>query len=263
MAHMLGHMPLQLSDSDKLDGLNWIWWSNNIRTMAQMRGVHGYLDRTIMRPSTPTTESKEGTPIVETPWNSKKPTVDEWETRDAWTKTLLTFNIKDAAGLGIDTTGTAASIWKSAKDNYEITSEMTKINAEQELRTIKYNDNNNFLAHMSIMCNKLAQVCAMGVIISDASFKTILLNSLPKSWNPAVASLYNNMPLSEAIQQLNVWWLRTKDDHAKPPLRPIMALQTSTYIPKDRKILICTNPNCNCREHTVDVCYWPGGRKEG
>jgi len=231
--------------------------------MAQMRGVRGYLDGTITRPNTPTAEPKDGTAIAETSWNSKKPSLDEWETRDTWTKTLLTFNIKDADGLGIDTTGTAASIWKSAKDNYETYSEMTRINADNELRTLKFADDDDFPTHLSIMRNKLSQVRAMGIVISDTSFKTILLNSLPKSWNPAVASLYNNMPLSEAIQQLNVWWLCTKDNRPKSSSRSVMALQTNTYIKKDRGLLVCTNPNCNRHGHTIDVCYWPGGGKEG
>jgi len=82
--------------------------------------------------------------------------LDEWETRDAWTKTLLTFNIKDTDGLGIDTTGIAASIWKSAKDNYETYLEMTRIDADNELRTLKFTDNDNFSTHLSIICNKLS-----------------------------------------------------------------------------------------------------------
>jgi len=201
--------------------------------MAQMRGVCEYLNRIITRPNTPTAEPKDGTAITETSWNSKKPSLDKWETQDAWTKTLLTFNIKDANGLGIDTTGMAASIWKSAKDNYETYSEMTRINTDNGLRTLKFADDNDFSTHLSIIRNKLSQVHTMGIVISNTSFKTILLNSLPKSWNPAVASLYNNMPLSEAIQQLNVWWLYTKNNCPKSSSCSVMVLQTNTYIKKD------------------------------
>jgi len=92
-----------------------------------------------------------------------------------------------------------------AKDNCEITSEVTKINAQEELRTIKYTDDNDFPIHLSIMCSKLSQVRTMGTTISDNTFKVILLNSLPKTWKPAVVPLYNNTSLTEAIQQLNVW----------------------------------------------------------
>jgi len=34
----------------------------------------------------------------------------------------------------------AASIWKSAKDNYETYSEMTRINTNNKLRTLKFAD---------------------------------------------------------------------------------------------------------------------------
>ena len=78
--------------------------------MAQMRGVRRYLDGSIPMPSTPTIQPKDGSTIPETPWNSTTSSLDEWETRDAWTKILLTINIKDVDSLGTDTTGTAASI---------------------------------------------------------------------------------------------------------------------------------------------------------
>jgi len=148
--------------------------------MVQIKEVHGYLNGTITRPSTPTTKSEKMITVAETLWNSKKPFLDEWETWDAWTKTLLTFNIKDPNGLGINTTGMSASIWKSAKDNYKTHSEMTRINVDNELKTLKYTDNDDFLTYLSIMYNKLSQVCAMEILILDTSFKTILLNSLPK-----------------------------------------------------------------------------------
>ena len=93
----------------------------------------------------------EKTTVAETSWNSKNPSLDEWETWDIWTKILLTFNIKDTDGPGIDTTGTLASIWKSAKDNYEMYSEMTRINTDNELRILKYTDDDNFPTHLSIM----------------------------------------------------------------------------------------------------------------
>jgi len=60
-------------------------------------------------------------------------------------------------------------------------SEITRINIDNKLRTLKYADNDDFPTHLSIMHNKLSQVCAMGIVISNTSFKTILLNSLLKS----------------------------------------------------------------------------------
>jgi len=59
-------MPLQLNESDKFNELNWIRWSNTIRTIAQMRGVCEYLNGIITRPNTLTAEPKDGTAITET-----------------------------------------------------------------------------------------------------------------------------------------------------------------------------------------------------
>jgi len=58
MAHTLELILLQLNELDKFNRSNWIQQSNTRRTIAQMRGVHGYLDRIITKPSIPTTEPK-------------------------------------------------------------------------------------------------------------------------------------------------------------------------------------------------------------
>ena len=42
-----------------------------------------------------------------------------------------------------------------------------------------------------------------------------------------------------------------------------MALYTTTPKQRTNSQLICTNPNCKRRGHTIEVCYWPGGEKEG
>jgi len=58
------------------------------------------------------------------------------------------------------------------------------------------------------MQNKLSQVRALGTDITNKNFKTILLNFLPSSWDPVVAFLYKDIPISKTISQLQVWWLK-------------------------------------------------------
>ena len=85
---------------------------------------------------------------------------------------------------------------------------MARQNAEQELRNLTFSEGDDFQTHVTIMRNKLSQARALGANITDKNFKTILLNSLPGSWDPVVASLYKDIPVSETISQLQVWWLR-------------------------------------------------------
>jgi len=81
---------------------------------------------------------------------------------------------------------------------------MTRQNIEQELHNLTFSDENDFQNHVTIMQNKLSQVRALDVDITNKNFKTILLNSLPSFWDPVVVSLYKNIPISKTISQLQV-----------------------------------------------------------
>jgi len=67
---------------------------------------------------------------------------------------LLIYNTKNLVGLGINMDGTAAEAWKSYKEGYEVASDMARQNAEQELRSIVFSDNDNFPAFITTMRNK-------------------------------------------------------------------------------------------------------------
>jgi len=81
---------------------------------------------------------------------------------------------------------------------------MARQNIEQELRNLIFSNGDDFQNHITIMQNKLSQAKALGTDITDKNFKTILLNSLPSSWDPVVASLYKDIPISKTISQLQV-----------------------------------------------------------
>jgi len=164
------------NDTDKFDGTNWPTWSNNILSIALLKGITGYLDSTTTKPAITTS-----IPTTETPWNSPNPSGDEWDARNAWTKILITFNTKNPVGLGININGTAAEAWKIYKDSYETTSDMARQNIEQELCNLTFSDGDDFQNHVTIMRNKPSQARALGADITDKNFKTILLNSFSSS----------------------------------------------------------------------------------
>jgi len=92
------------SDADKFDGTNLSLWRRLIHTAATSQGVFGYLDGTIL---CPTSLPDPKTPIPKTTWDLESPTLKKWRLHDAWTLGLLIFNTKNPAGLGINIDGTA------------------------------------------------------------------------------------------------------------------------------------------------------------
>jgi len=100
----------------------------------------------------------------------------------------------------------------------------------------------------------------MGGSISDASFHTIILGSLPASWDAIVATLYTTTSSVDALIQLDAHWSRISS-HDRKRLNSSTsptALQAST----SRRI-VYENKNCQRPGHSIEDCYWVGGGKQG
>ncbi|KAF7782993.1 hypothetical protein Agabi119p4_2369 [Agaricus bisporus var. burnettii] len=217
-------------------------------------------------PTTATTTTTSTSP--ETPWESTTPSTAEWRVRNAWTMGLLIYNTIDPIGLGISISGTAAEAWKSYLDTYEVASEIATLNAEMELRNMKYTDGQDFTEFISRLRTKWSNANALGAKIDDKGFRTIILSALPRSWDSIVATLYTTQTSREAISQLLTHWARISRDRVTTS-QTTSALQTTTQSNnRDRQRnqnsqLVCTNQNCSRRGHTIEFCYWPGGGKAG
>jgi len=111
--------PPVFSEDKKFNGDNFYAFRTLVLTAARARGVIGYLDGTIQKPTKtplPTTIPIESagsttdttTPRTATEWYSKTPSPEEWEVQDAWALGLLIFNTMNPVALGVVTIKTAA-----------------------------------------------------------------------------------------------------------------------------------------------------------
>jgi len=220
--------PPIFGDASKFNGMNWITWRSNIQIVADFKSVTGYLDGSIPRPSLqpqqsppapPSIPSGSPSPVVlqtsltsstpiETPWDSLNPTPSEWKVCNAWTMGLLIYNTTDPLRLGININGTAAEAWKSYLDTYNTLFEVALANAEQELRNMTYIDGQDFTAFISQLHTKWTIATALGAKIDDLVFRMILLNSLPRSWDSIVTTLYTTKSSHDAINHLMSHWAR-------------------------------------------------------
>jgi len=194
--------PPVFSEDKKFNRDNFYAFRTLVLTAARARGVISYLDSTTQKPTeTPlptsiavesagsTTNSTTTTPCVSMEWYSKTPSLEEWEVRDAWALGLLIFNTMNPIALGVVTIKTATDTWTSLTQNYAITTDMVAVTADAELRGMKYGDGQDFNTHIKWLCEKLNDMLNTGAQISDASFRMIILSSLPKSWDPIVGTL--------------------------------------------------------------------------
>jgi len=122
--------PTILSDEQKFTRENLLKWNINMTQLLGSKGLLGYIDGTIKKPtlSTTGTTAPDTTPIYST-----KPNVDEWTFRDQLARGHITLNCTDVAGLGIVTTGTAKEAWDLIQKEWGTSTDMRRSHAQEAL----------------------------------------------------------------------------------------------------------------------------------
>jgi len=214
-------------------------------------------------PATAIVTSSSGTTTSTVPasteWSSASPSVQEWDQRDAWVLGLLQYNTKNPIGLGVKLDGSAAQAWKSLTDIYDNISDLAKINIQRELRDTKFLDGNDFSAHIANLRTLWTRANSN---ISDTDFRTIILTSLPETWDTIVATLYDAKSSAHTIARLDMHWSRiNRNGKVSTATSSSVALQANAK--PGGNVKRCANTNCKRKGHVIEDCYWPGGGKEG
>ena len=176
MATTTSNNPPIFINESKFNETNWIGWSNTIMIAACLCGACEYLEGAADKPMTVNIYTTQANvqdillPPELTPWTSRTPSKDEWEICNAWTMGLLTHNIKNPVGLGVQIEGTAAKAWKSLTDQYHITSELALVNAQCKLCMTILSEGGNLLVHISDLCTKWMKANTAGAKIEDTDF---------------------------------------------------------------------------------------------
>ena len=118
------------TNKNKFDSTNWMVWSKFIHVATWIKCIFSYFDRSIKDPSAPastislisilaatsnTISTKTSIISVlllfnKTLWNSLNLSAVEWNIWNAYTKSLLIYNIKNPIRLDINITGTTIDI---------------------------------------------------------------------------------------------------------------------------------------------------------
>ncbi|KAJ7619739.1 hypothetical protein FB45DRAFT_716203, partial [Roridomyces roridus] len=100
-----------LPEGERFDGTGWTAFSTKMKAQFKARGLGGYIDGTISKPSgNPLTTPLPGDT---TPNYSMTPSLEEWTYRDGVVTSMLVLNVKNPVGLGLISDGTAVEAWKS------------------------------------------------------------------------------------------------------------------------------------------------------
>ncbi|KAG6851889.1 hypothetical protein C0991_005211 [Blastosporella zonata] len=219
---------------DQFSGNNWSKFKTKLISATRGRGLKGYLDSTLPRPSpTPTTLA-----TTTTWWGSLTPMSKEWDQQDAFAMFMVALNV-EISGLGL-------------------------VNAEAVLASIRYTEGDDLEVHFTAMCTAWGNANDQGTDISDAKFRIFIIKSLPRTakWAVLASALMTIEASAKIIHHItmHVGFLTPMT----APMRTVQALatHTGTRVAQNDK-LICSNQNCGCRRYLIRECFRPGGGKAG
>jgi hypothetical protein len=190
-----------------------------------------------------------------------------WDAEESSAKILIVASLPDHVFNRIKTKTNTKDIWDAIKEIYQKQSKMITVDLGQKLQGTKLGDDEDARAHFIQLSDMKEQLASMGKIIDDDEFASILLRSLPSSYESTVNAI--NAAADQADTTVApdwVIWLVTDnyDCHVikkgKSKNSPEEAF-TANGQKRDRCTVECHN--CHRTRHYKSECWAKGGDKEG
>ncbi|KAF5375458.1 hypothetical protein D9757_009965 [Collybiopsis confluens] len=168
-------------EDKQLVGLsNWAVFRDHVKSVARSAGLNGYLDGTITAPISVATVPNV-VPVV-TPVNSRNPTPEEWELRDACLAGIVFQNIKDPRSIGVTQDMTSNVMWNALTGEYENSSAAAQTLATERIQQCKYTAGTAFEDYFKSLEALRKSANDVGCNITDDNLRSRFLTSLPQDY---------------------------------------------------------------------------------
>ena len=229
-------IPIFVEEKRLVGRKNWAAFKREVILQVGSKALTGYLTGTISRPipplppsppvivvspaggtstttqplTSPTTTTSPSTPVLPTQYYDVNPSIEEWDARDRYVASVIVSNTIDPVGLGIDENKTAARIWYKLNKDLDQKSEQLISIHEKRLRNRKMEEDGSFEEHVKTMRNLVKEARDVGATISDAQFRSIFLDSFPKSWDETTIKAPGTSS-DDAVEYLEAIWIKRED----------------------------------------------------
>ncbi|KAE9389134.1 hypothetical protein BT96DRAFT_947107 [Gymnopus androsaceus JB14] len=172
----------QLSGQD-----TWQAFKDRVDLQVQVRGLKGYLDGSIPKPTSATYVYPAQTPSS---IDSHFPSPGEWIQRERMVASIIYLNCTNPVGIGIEKDDSAHKTWQYLVKKYESRNEQRIHLADTALRAQKYNpETTKMEEHEKKMKNLLKALHNLGGSCNDYQFRHIVITSMPESWKDYVLNM--------------------------------------------------------------------------
>ena len=192
---------------------------------------------------------------------------ERWTQGEATVKQVIAASVPDSIFMRIKGGTGAKEVWDALKQLYEGRTKMIVVDLRRKIQSMKCGEDDNVRTHFDSIADLREQLAAMGTTIPDDEYASILLGSIPTSFEPSVSAMSTTIELTGVNLTPNMVIKLITDEYDRRVLKSGKpggqdeSLTADAGKKKSKKDIECFN--CKKRGHIKAECYAKGGGQEG
>ena len=184
------------------NGSNWADYELRLRKVMGSKGLWRHVEglAVALKPYVVADKipvlSDRKTPATKEQLEAKEIRMIEFEKKEYLAQHIILSTTSICLGAKIKDLDMAEAMWKIVKADATTKSTLYMLDAEDQLSTMKINDNKDakthlaeLKAHFQLMVQRRDNLVQMGSTISETRFNTIIMSSLPESYRPLLQTI--------------------------------------------------------------------------
>ena len=192
-----------------------------------------------------------------------------WAYGEATVKQMIAASVPDSVFTQIKGSTRAKDVWDALRALYEGRTSMIVADLHRQIQTLRCGEDDNVRTHFEAMANLREQLAAMGTTIPDEEYTSVLLSSIPRSYDGNTSAMSTTVALTNARLTSSTVVKLLTDEYDRRTLRAgkqdgndeALTADASKKKKTSKKDVECFN--CKKRGHMKADCWAPGGGKEG
>ena len=264
----------------EVDGSNWVIFKDRFLFAAAAAALKGHIDGTDVSPVMPViAPTREPLTEIQTDKLTEYEKLrTKWDMEENILKQALASVIPDSLFIEVRRKETALAMWDAVKGQREKKSRMVTVDMRRKIQSEKCSEQGDVRTHLVKLQTMREDLASMGAAISDEDFTSVILGSIPQSYDTYIAAITaTSSLLNQTLSPTNlIDAIRDESDRRaiKNP-KPKKEGQDAAFAAgqssdkgkkgndesKKSKRVKCYN--CKKLGHVVKECWAPGGGAEG